>query len=348
MLNGKIELALRNVEEVVTREELENIINSGSGVGYYGTAPTGPFHIGYLVPLGKVSDLVRAGVRMKILLADIHAYMDDRKTDWSMLKVRTEYYFRCISLLLKDVDIEYRVGSDFQFQREYFEKLYRMSALITVSRAQRAASLVTRMKEPKVSELIYPIMQAIDCDALKVNIALGGIDQRHIYMLTREYFPLLGLNPVTCIFTPLIPSLRGPDVKMSASIPESNIQVYEPEESIRKKVLRAYCPMKEVKSSGLQYTNPIVAIASLALIPMLGSLRVERDPSKGGDIIYNDAGLLERDYVEGKIHPLDLKNSVADALIDFLKPVRDYFKTKHDLILEAYPEEVKKGLVPLP
>jgi len=347
-LSGRIELAFRNVEEVVTREELESLVSSGSGVGYYGTAPTGPFHVGYLVPLGKVSDLVKAGVRMKILLADIHAYMDDRKTDWSMLKVRTEYYFRCISLLLKDVDVEYRVGSEFQFEKEYFEKLYRISALVTVSRAQRAASMVTRMREPKVSELIYPIMQAIDCDALKVNIALGGIDQRHIYMLTREYFPLLGLNPVTCIFTPLVPSLRGPDVKMSASIPESNIQVYEPEESIRRKILKAYCPMREVKSSGLQYVNPVIAIASLALIPIVGSLKVERDPSKGGDVVYTDAGVLEKDYAEGKVHPLDLKNSVADALTEFLKPVREYFRKRHELILEAYPEEVKKGLVPLP
>ncbi|MEM4176308.1 MAG: tyrosine--tRNA ligase [Nitrososphaeria archaeon] len=348
MLNSKVYLAFRNVEEVVTREELENLILSDCGVGYYGTAPTGPFHIGYLVPLGKVADLVKAGVRMKILLADIHAYMDDRKTDWELLKVRTEYYFKCISLLLKESDVEYCVGSSFQFEKEYFEKLYRMSALITVSRAQRAASMVTRMKEPKVSELVYPIMQAIDCDALKVNIALGGIDQRHIYMLTREYFPLLGIKPVTCVFTPLIPSLKGPDVKMSASIPESNIQVYEPEESIRRKVLKAYCPMKEVKGSNQQYINPIVAIASLALLPMLGSLKIERDPSKGGDIVYTDAMVMEKDYVEGKLHPLDLKNSVANVLIDFLKPVRDYFKSRHDLIVEAYPEEVKKGLIPLP
>lgn len=350
MQEDKIALASRNTEEVVTTQEFENLIKTGTGVGYYGTTPTGPFHIGYLVPLGKIKDLVNAGVKMKFLLADIHAYMDDRKSDWDMLKPRTEYYYQCVHFLLDKVNIEYRIGSEFQFKKEYFEKLYRISALVTISRAERAASMVTRMKEPKVSELVYPIMQAIDCDALKVNLALGGIDQRHIYMLTREYFPLLGIKPVTSVFTPLIPSLKGPEVKMSASIPESNIQVHETEPSILRKISKAYCPIKEIAGTGpgINYTNPIVAIASLELIPLLGSLKVERDPSRGGDIIYDTSSIMEKDYVEGRLHPLDLKNAVGKALIDLLRPVRKYFENKPDLISTAYPEELKRGTIILP
>ena len=34
---------------------------------------------------------------------------------------------------------------------------------------------------------------------------------------------------------------------------------------------------------------------------------------------------LEKDYVEGKVYPADLKSSVSDALINLLEPARKYF-----------------------
>ena len=49
-----LEKVRRNTEEIVTQEELKNLIEAKKSFNfYYGTAPTGPFHIGYLVPLGK-------------------------------------------------------------------------------------------------------------------------------------------------------------------------------------------------------------------------------------------------------------------------------------------------------
>ncbi|KUK16725.1 MAG: Tyrosine--tRNA ligase, partial [Thermococcus sibiricus] len=42
---------------------------------------------------------------------------------------------------------------------------------------------------------------------------------------------------------------------------------------------------------------------------------------------------LKKDFAEGKIHPLDLKNAVAEYLVELLKPVREYFE-KHPEPLE--------------
>jgi len=36
-------------------------------------------------------------------------------------------------------------------------------------------------------------------------------------------------------------------------------------------------------------------------------------------------------FAEGKLHPLDLKNAVADYLIKFLEPARNHFKGKEKL-----------------
>jgi tyrosyl-tRNA synthetase len=37
-------------------------------------------------------------------------------------------------------------------------------------------------------------MQVVDIAALKVDLAVGGIDQRNIHMLAREEMPKLGPN----------------------------------------------------------------------------------------------------------------------------------------------------------
>ena len=43
---------------------------------------------------------------------------------------------------------------------------------------------------------------------------------------------------------------------------------------------------------------------------------------------------MEKAYAEGKLHPLDLKEGVAEALAEILKPVREYFQ-KHPKNLET-------------
>ena len=35
---------------------------------------------------------------------------------------------------------------------------------------------------------------------------------------------------------------------------------------------------------------------------------------------------LKRDFVEGKVHPLDLKMAIAQEINDLLEPVRRHFK----------------------
>ena len=89
----KFNRIVRGTEEIVTIAELKELIRNRESFNfYYGTAPTGPFHIGYLIPLGKIVDLVNSNGKGTILIADYHAYLDDRKTPWEELSIRSEYY----------------------------------------------------------------------------------------------------------------------------------------------------------------------------------------------------------------------------------------------------------------
>lgn len=67
----RFELITRNIEETLGGDALLKILvdNERSPRCYWGTAPTGRPHVGYLVPLSKLADFLRAGVEVKVLFA---------------------------------------------------------------------------------------------------------------------------------------------------------------------------------------------------------------------------------------------------------------------------------------
>ena len=60
----KYELISRNLQEVLGREEILNILKERDLKLYWGTAPTGKPHIGYYVPMSKIADFLSAGVEV--------------------------------------------------------------------------------------------------------------------------------------------------------------------------------------------------------------------------------------------------------------------------------------------
>jgi len=62
---------------------------------------------------------------------------------------------------------------------------------------------------------------------------------------------------------------------------------------------------------------------------------IERPAKFGGNLIYENYSDLKKDFVFKKLHPLDLKNSIAKELILLLKPFRESKKLKR-LWKEAY------------
>ncbi|MEM2143371.1 MAG: tyrosine--tRNA ligase [Candidatus Thorarchaeota archaeon] len=331
-MKDTFELVISNTEEVVTKEEVREILESRRSFNfYYGTAPTGPFHFAYLVPLTKLMQLAEVGGKGTVLIADYHAYLDDRKTPFELMDLRSRYYEMCIRALLGPYAdrIRFVRGSSYQHKRDYVEDLYLVAGLVTAVRAKRAATEVVRMKEEaKVSELLYPLLQILDVKYLKADITVGGTDQRKIYMLGREVLPEIGFKSGSYLFTPLLPSLRGGGSKMSASDPLSHIRVTDPPDDIRTKIDKAYCPQGSVDQ------NPITSTAKLIIFPRTGTLTVRRKEKFGGDVTFNSYAELESAYISGQLHPQDLKRAVADYLVDVLAPARDISDREPELLQE--------------
>lgn len=326
----RFDIIKRNTSEILTVGDLKEMLKDGRPLSIYiGRAPTGSIHLGHLVALGKLFDFEKAGVHAKILVADVHAALDDLKSRWEDLDKRVDYTKKCIEMAFNwGRTPEFIRGSDFEFGQSYVSDMLKLSTLTTVEKALHSASEVTRMKNPKVSELIYPMMQALDEEYLDVDMQLGGTDQRHIFAYAREYLEKIGYRKRVEIMTPLIASIRGPGTKMSSSVPESNIKIYDSEDSIRRKILNGYCP------EGVTEDNFIIQIVNFFILPSDGKLSINRDAKFGGDLELTSPEELIKLYSERKIHPLDLKNAVADNLIKRFQNARDYFERQIDLLKE--------------
>lgn len=338
-INKRLDLVKRNTEDIVKEDELEKLMKTKKlPSAYIGMACTGKIHIGYFVPIMKIKDFLSAGFKFKILIADLHAHLDDRKAPFELLDKRVKYYKEVLSAMLGSVkadtkNLEFVKGSDFQLERGYMLDTLKLSAWNTIARCKRAAAEVVRFgDEPKLSGFIYPIMQALDEEYLKVDCQYGGIDQRKILMFARENLPKLGYKPRIEIMTPMLPGLTGD--KMSASVEQSKVDILASKEEIKSKINKAFCPEGEVENNGvLAFFKYVIMVLKE---DNKEKLIIKRPSKWGGDLEFKSYEELERVFVNKKLHPMDLKTALIEELDKLVEPVRNVMKGEEKLVKGAY------------
>ncbi|MDD3083675.1 MAG: tyrosine--tRNA ligase [Candidatus ainarchaeum sp.] len=340
-VDEKFDLISRNVEEILQEDQLKKLLeNKKEPIVYLGTAITGRPHIGYFAWVLKLSDFLKAGFKVKILLADLHGALDN--CPWELLEKRYSYYVEVITGMFESVGadikkIEFVKGSSFQMNKNYVHDLLKLSSFVSIHDSQKAASDVVKFGDnPKLSGLIYSLMQALDEVYLNADVQFGGRDQRKILVFARENLPKIGYEPRVEIINPLIPSLNQSG-KMSASDPNTKIDLLDDKTVIQKKLNKAYCPEKEVNENG------VLAFCKYVIFKKLENENkkffVERPEKFGGNIEFLNYEELEKNFAEGKLHPMDLKLSLAKEIDLLLNPIRKKMENKKKLIEEAYPNK---------
>ncbi len=344
----RLQTVLHGSEEVVTRDELRTLLDRpGTPRAYVGLEPSGLMHIGTAFVIGsKVEDLIRAGFHAIIFLADWHAYINDKLgRDLENLRICADYFkdgFRAVGV---PDSVEYLYANEFVRHPEYWQTVIQASKASTVARIRRALTIMGRKEEEAdldASKLIYPAMQVADIHWMNLDLALGGMDQRHAHMLYRDVAPKLGWKQVVALHTPLLPALDGGgrmDLvagKMSKSRPDASILLNDGPREVERKIAKAFCPAKEPVG------NPVLEIARLILFPSRGKLMIPRDPKFGGDVTYASFSEVAKSYADGELHPKDLKAGVAAGLNDALAPVRKFFDA-HPQNLEAVKAILRNG-----
>lgn len=313
-IKKKLELIKRNSEEVIGEDKLEETLKKSKPIVYCGYEPSGDLHIGHFVTILKLKDFEEAGFKVKVLLADWHAWLN-KKGDWKFIKEQVKKWEKAFKRIgLKNPEII--VGTSFQRKPEYFDDVFELAAKSTLNRGLRSMQTVGRdIDNAKVTQIIYPFMQVADMKHLKVDAVVAGMEQRKIHMIALESLKEINYPVPVFVHTALIPSLKGPSAgKMSSSDKSSLISVADSEEEIKKKISKAFCPEAQ--------PNPVLDIAKILVFPVFNKLEIKRDKKFGGDVVYNSYADLERDFLGKKLHPLDLKKAVGEKLAEMFEKVR--------------------------
>ena len=338
-IEQKYNLITSNLQEIVGEEKIKEIIKDRNFKVYIGAAPTGKPHLGYFVWVLKIGELLKADCHVTMLFADLHAYLDNMKCTWELLGYRTQYYELIIKkmLSLANVPLEklnFVRGTDFQLKEEYTLDMYKMSALASTKDTQRAgAEVVKQTDNPKMSGLLYPILQALDEEYLQVDAQLGGLDQRKIFMFAREFLPKIGYEKRVHLMSPLIPGL-GESGKMSSSEPNSKIDFDDTDKDIKKKINKAYSVDGVIENNGLL---SLLKYVIFRIKPENEKFVINRQEEYGGQISFENYQQVEDAFVKKELASIDLKQGVSEELIKIISPLREFINENKELYEKGYP-----------
>lgn len=354
----KLFLITRNLEEILTEEELKKLIDKNKKlVHYIGFEISGLLHLGSgIVSMMKVKDFQEAGVECNIFLADWHSWINEKLgSDLNVIKsIGVRYYKEAFKICLDSLggdskNLNFITGSDLYHNAdEYWLTVINIGKNTTLSRTLRSVDILGRKAGEGIdmAKLIYPLMQVADIFYLNVNLAHAGMDQRKAHVIARmvannikrikpialHHHIILGLQkpPKYPITEEELRELKV-DLKMSKSKPETCIFIHDSPEEVERKIIKAFCPPSDI------VYNPILDWIFWLILPLNQEINIKT--VKGNTKKYKDCNKKELliDYKNGIIHPMDLKEVLLNKLIEILKPINKRFKNaKEAEILQKF------------
>lgn len=282
-----------------------------------GDRPTGKLHLGHYV--GTLSNRVRLQDEYEcfFLVADLH--MLTTRVERELL---TETAQNVRDVVLDNLSVGIDPDKSVYFLQSLVPEIAEIalifSMLVTVPRLQRVPTLKEvlqnlHIEQPSLGLLSYPVLQAADIMCVRANLVPVGKDQASHLEVTREIVRRFNTaygdtlpEPETLVGE--VPTLVGTDgqAKMSKSL-DNAIYLSDNAQTVERKVRGMYTDPNRIRAD----------------IPG----RVEGNPV----FIYHDAfnpnkeevnDLKER-YLAGRVGDVEVKKKLADALNNFLEPIRE-------------------------
>ena len=357
-IQQRYELITQNTQEVLTEESIRHLLKTNTSIKHYiGFEISGKIHIGTgIVCMSKIKDFLDAGVECTIFLADWHSWINDKLGgDQEVIReVALGYFKEGLKASLRCVGadpqkVRFVLGSDLYHHNDSFWRtVIDVSKHTTLARMERSITILGRKEGGNVdfAKLLYPPMQVADIFIQGVNLAQAGLDQRKAQVIAREVgeklsHPLRDANGAvikpSAVHHHLILGLGQPPkwplekeelqelwstLKMSKSKPNTAVFIHDTPEEIREKMKQAFCPQGEIEF------NPVLDWCKHVIFVLRNKLQITRPEKYGGTIVFNTYAELEKAFQDGVLHPTDLKNAVAESLIDILSPAREYFSSE--------------------
>jgi len=338
-ITEKINLISRPpIEEVVTKEELLELLKTNSNPKHYiGIEISGFLHLGSLISTGfKINDFIQAGVNCTVFLADWHTLLND-KLGGSFENIRkvSKYYEDAFKLVCPGVNIV--LGTDlYDSKKEYWSELVQIAKHMSLARTMRTLTIMGRSENDEkidLAKLLYPAMQAADIHSLDLDIVHAGMDQRKIHMLVKDVFPKMKWKVPVAVHHKLLPGLTKPAevkpdgevAKMSKSDPNAGVFIHNSDDEIRTKIKKGFCEEGSIEN------NPVLEIAKNVIFHEFDTVSIERPEKFGGNVSYDNFASMESDFAQKKLHPAELKQAVGESLVKIVSPIREQLALSDEL-----------------
>lgn len=277
---------------------------------YTGRGPSGPMHIGHLIPLIFTKWLQdRFKVNLYIEITDDEKFLFKRELGWRDVRKHAAENIRDISAVGFDPDRTF-IFNDSEYIRNVYPLVLKAAKKITFSTTKAVFGFTN---ETNIGAIFYPAYQVVPTFFEQKRCLIpNAIDQDPYWRIQRDIAESLGYMKTAAIHSKFIPPLQGPSGKMSASVPESAIWLTDDEKTVRKKIMKyafsgGQPTVEEHRKKG---GNPDVDV-SFQWLKML----FEPDDSKLTEI--------EEDYRSGAMLSGELKEMLIEKINVFLEKHRE-------------------------
>ena len=348
---AKLNLIKQVGQEIITEDGLKQLLETKKNpIAYDGFEPSGTnVHIAQgLLRAININKMTKAGCKFKMLVADWHAWANN-KMDGNLEHIQKvgKYLIEVWKACDMDIkNVEFVWGNELMKSQDYLKTVMQVARNSTVKRITRCSQIMGRSESDvlQASQIFYPCMQAADIFYLDADITQLGMDQRKVNVLAREIAPKLKFKKPIVVSHHMLMGLGNPpkgektaeravEIKMSKSNPDSAIFMDDNEDDIKRKLNKAYCP------EGVIEENPVLEYNKYIIFEKFKSIKIERPEKFGGNLEFNSYEELEKEFLQKKLHPMDLKQTTSIYLNKLIEPVRNKLKTNKTA--EKLAKEIK-------
>ncbi len=202
---------------------------------YTGRGPSGPMHIGHLIPLLFTKWLQQQfGVNIYIEITDDEKFLFKRDLDWDTVQKHAKDNILDIAAVGFDPDKTF-IFKDSEYVKNVYPLLMKISKKVTFSTTKAVFGFTN---ETNIGSIFYPAYQVVPTFFEKNRRCLipNAIDQDPYWRIQRDIAESLGFKKTAAVHSKFLPPLTGIEGKMSASVADTAIWLTDDEKTVAKKV----------------------------------------------------------------------------------------------------------------
>ncbi|HNT60483.1 MAG TPA: tryptophan--tRNA ligase [Candidatus Bilamarchaeaceae archaeon] len=209
------------------------------GRGFYlytGRGPSGPMHIGHLIPLVFTRWLQeRFKVNLYIEITDDEKFLCRREEGWEDIGKHAEQNIRDIAAVGFDPDRTF-IFRDSEYIGNVYPMLLKIAKKVNFSTVKAVFGFTN---ETNIGFIFYPAYQIMPTLFEKKRCLIpAAIDQDPYWRVQRDIAESLGHQKTAAIHSKFLSPLQGAEGKMSSSVRESAIWLDDDEKTVRKKIMK--------------------------------------------------------------------------------------------------------------